>query len=139
MEVRKIRKTYKNIKLLKEMDDFCFPEDDSLVMGLRKYHWWIVYENDIPVAYAGACVYLSSLTMVRAGVLPKYRGRGLQGAMIETRISYAQANKLEEVVTYTSKCNTASIKNLKRCNFIEYKAVDDFLCWKRSAHIPNGF
>lgn len=89
--------------------------------------WWIVLDGKKPVAYAGA-VFLKDKNRVylcRAGVLPEYRGIGLQRQLIEKRIKWAKNTcGAASVVTYTDAENIYSSNNLIKCKFMLY--IPDF-------------
>ena len=112
-EVRKVWKTYKNLKIIKKMDDHCFPDDDSMFFGHRDQHWWIVYREKEPVAYAGARKWGAYFFLNRAGVMSSWRGQQLQELLIRKRIQLAKTS----VITYTSYDNIPSNKNLIKCGF----------------------
>jgi len=135
VETKKVWKTYKNISLIQKMDKICFPDEETPLIGKREYHWWIVYLDKVPIAYAGAREYLSFFFLTRVGVLPEYRGNGIQKMLIASRVDFSKSLNIREVITYTSKCNSFSISNLKLIGFEIWKEQilnfgDDFLYWK---------
>lgn len=77
-------------------------------------HWWLVYDGDNPVAFAGltkstyrsACGYLK-----RSGVLHSHRGRGLQRRLLRVREARARRNGWTMIVTDTTE-NVHSSNNL---------------------------
>jgi len=136
-EIKRVRKTFKNLMILREMDDTCFPEDSYAPLGLRKYSWWFVYdENNKAVAYAVGCSKKDkSYFLARAGVLPEQRGQNIQQILINERVNMAKSLGLKNVITYTSINNPPSIKNLKKCGFVEwvdapnYWKTENFISW----------
>ena len=120
MEAKKVWKTYKNISLIRKMDEICFPDEIRPIIGRRDRHWWIVYVEDMPVAYAGARRHLNYLSLSRVGVLPEYRGNGIQKMLIASRLEFACKVGASKVVTYTSRCNSHSIYNLISSGFTHW-------------------
>jgi GNAT superfamily N-acetyltransferase len=89
-----------------------FPGDVSF--DIKKGWWWIAYEDDAPVAFAGLAPVLSWMKtgyLARCGVLPEYRGRGLQQKLIRKREDHAKKLGMERVITTTLN-NTISANNL---------------------------
>lgn len=76
--------------------------------------WWIAWTDDGRIA--GFCGINPPLGaghpayLIRAGVLPEFRGAGLQKRMIVTRLAYARRKGWRSVVTYTL-CNNAPSAN----------------------------
>lgn len=135
LEIVKVRKTYKNMQIMRELDEICFPEDCLAPLGLRKYDWWYVYdENKNVVAYAVACKMNKCYFLARAGVVPEKRGQGIQETLIIKRIEMANKLKIQKVITYTSIENKFSIKNLIKCKFEEWKDAPN--SFKREGFIP---
>lgn len=118
MHIKRIRKTYKNMKMIREMDLICFPDDSPMLFGLRKYYCWIVYENEQAIAYAIGGKMQNFYFLARAGVLPEWRGRNIQQLLIQERIKKAMTlDNIDGIITYTSIENISSIKNLIDCGF----------------------
>lgn len=121
---------------------------DSAVFNYKEHHavntadgsvWWIAYDGKTPVAYAGA-VHLKDkgrVYLCRAGVLPAYRGLGLQRLLIRKRLTWAKTCGVSTVITYTDLDNVYSSNNLIDCGFKLYKPdlpwgnSDDALYWTR--------
>lgn len=141
ISIKRIRKTYKNLILLKNLDNICFPDDYSPPFGMRKFDCWFLYiKNDI-VAYASGYKWKDFYFLARGGVLPKWRGQSLQQSLIKERIKKAKSLEVDHIITYTSADNIPSIKNLKACGFKEWidapewfaKSSNDFLFWHLDA------
>jgi GNAT superfamily N-acetyltransferase len=121
VEIKKVRKTFKNHCILRNLDKICFPEDLLPLLGLPKYSWWFAYdENKEVIGYASACKMGDSYFLARVGVSPDKRGQGIQKMLIEKRIEAGKMLGLKQIVTYTSINNNYSIKNLKECVFEEW-------------------
>jgi L-amino acid N-acyltransferase YncA len=121
------------------MEEVCFPEEVLTCIGKRDLHWWIVYNNGVPIAYASAKKHLSYLFLTRVGVLPNFRGNGIQKILIASRLDFAREKGVKDIITYTSKCNVSSIKNLDSFGFEEWlpeeKSLyygDNFFYWRLS-------
>ena len=106
-------------RLLLDMDTVCFPDRKNEASPLvDSGTWWVAYDGKKPAAYAcirpsyqrGDTAYLS-----RAGVLPAYRGKGLQKRLIRVRLAWARAEGYDRVVTDTVCGNVASSNSLIAC------------------------
>jgi ribosomal protein S18 acetylase RimI-like enzyme len=71
-----------------------FTPDEAEVHRPESGHWWLVMLNGMSVAFAG---YVDGITnpafgyMIRAGVIPEARGRGLQRKLLRVREHHAAA------------------------------------------------
>lgn len=112
-----------DIDLIRELDEICFPLDDRSPVECPKTHWWVIEDTStkLPAAYAGAytwaCAGERALVLSRAGVLPEYRGRGLQRRLLLARERYARREGAPEIWTYTSHRNIASNNNLMAAGY----------------------
>lgn len=92
-------------------------------ISTREGWWWIAYEGDKPVGFAGMypstqwadCGYLC-----RAGVIESARGHGLQKRLIRARIRKARAMGMCWAITDTYE-NPESGNSLIRCGFRLYQ------------------
>ena len=103
---------------IEEMDRICFPLDDQYAEFVN-CEWWIVYVDGHEAAYAGAKVWEpdNCAYFCRAGVLPEFRGRGIQRKMIDARLRWAKKEGCEGVYTYTMPWNAQSSNNLIESGF----------------------
>lgn len=105
--------------LLMEMQRITMPHDEHLKPE-EALQWWIAYDRGVPVGYAALSRskqvanrgYLSS-----AGVLPGYRGLGIQKKLIRVRQQYARRIGMTCLVTDTVVSNPASANSLIACGF----------------------
>lgn len=131
MKVQKLRRWKQaDSGPLRDMDAVCFPTDTSF-WNDERYHWWAVSDEDrstfnsrCMVAYAGLRVEKGIAHFTRAGVMPDYRGQGLQKVLIKARLAWCKRRGIKVVKTYTSHDNTASIASLKACGFRGRKSND---------------
>lgn len=114
----------------------CFPRDKPFTP--KEGQWWILWDGPIVAAFCGIrasawwndCGYLS-----RAGVLPQYRGKGIQKKLIRLRCAYAKKQGWSWVVTDT-RDNPASSNSLIACGFRMYRpsnpwSFKDACYWRR--------
>lgn len=102
---------------LLELQKACLPYDKPY--PIDGGYWWIAYENDEPIGFGGVvqsvrwgdCGYLC-----RSGVVPYFRGRGIQKKLIKVRIAHAKAIGWNWLVTDTTD-NPASANSLISCGF----------------------
>ena len=84
--------------------------------------WWLATCRGDPVAFAGMVPVKSwnaTMYLKRAGVIPEFRGRGLQRRLIHARCAKARRLGAERVITDTTD-NPASSNNLIACGFRMY-------------------
>ena len=84
--------------------------------------WWMAYHRNTPVGFS--CVSPSKqladgVYLGRCGVLPAYRGRGIQRQMIRLRVAWARRHNYKWAVTDTTD-NIPSANNLISCGFRLY-------------------
>jgi len=96
------------------MDGVCFPLDEPpTIVGAQ---WFIGWDRETPVAYcAWKAVGHDGVAVgfhYRAGVLPEYRGHGLQRQMLRLRETRMREQGLAVAVTYTDADGAASMRNL---------------------------
>lgn len=119
------------------MDAKCFA-DGSPALADNSGAWWIAYVGDEEAGYCGvkqSSTGKSYAYLVRAGVLQKFRGCGLQKQMIRRRLTYARSRDWTSAVTDTHD-NPASANSLIACGFRLYNpevkwAYDTSLYWKK--------
>lgn len=100
-----------------EADRVCLPHDyppewDGAV-------WWVLEDGGRVAAYCAARPSESTpggVYLCRAGVLPEYRGRGLQRRLVRVRERWARAHGYTACVTDTYR-NPASSNNLIACGY----------------------
>lgn len=114
---------------IKEMLD----EMDHQALEVRyqpkdKAFWWIAYDDDKPIGYAGMTIHPTwkCMELVRAAVIHEYRGLGLQRRLIYARERQARKENIFRSVTYTSCDNFVSANNLIKCGYRLYKPVNKF-------------
>jgi GNAT superfamily N-acetyltransferase len=129
----------KDTLLLKELHQACFPYDAH--PNYTEGYWYIVGDERQPLAFAGlqhSVRWQDTGYLVRAGVLPEYRGCGIQQLLIRVRERKARALGLKWCITSTYK-NTPSANNLIRCGYLLYDPTIPWgakgtLYWKRDLH-----
>jgi ribosomal protein S18 acetylase RimI-like enzyme len=96
------------------MDGICFPVDEPpSVVGAQ---WIIGWDGAMPAAYCAWKTVEHDGVQVgfhyRAGVLPDYRGHGLQRQMLRLRETGMREQGLAVAVTYTDADGAASMRSL---------------------------
>lgn len=128
-----------NHHLLVWLDAQCFPEDTpAIVPGAD---WWVGYAGDVPAAYCALRTNYESRTPVaylyRAGVMPGYRGYGLQKKMIDIRCRAAKRKNLRAMVTIVAWNNAASMRSLMSAGFKPFRPnaysliLDTLVHWRK--------
>ena len=109
-----------NLALVQELDRSIFNEG-SIPDGAI---WWLAYVGTVPVGYAGLKIWDEEGRrygyLCRAGVLPEYRGKGIQLALIKVRDRMALRRKVGVNITYVADWNLGSANNLVRCGYSLY-------------------
>jgi len=97
-----------------KMDRICFPID--VPPGIAGAEWVIGWDGETPAAYcAWKTIEHDGLPVgfhYRGGVLPDYRGHGLQRQMLRLREARMREQGLRAAVTYTDADGAASMRNL---------------------------
>lgn len=124
MQIRICQVDPKDISVYADIVDLqkaCLPGDDPY--DPRTGYWWLVYADDVPIAFAGlvrSMRWIDTGYFCRAGVLPTYRGRGLQKKLIRARMAKAKKLGWNYVITDTTD-NPASSNSLISCGFKLYE------------------
>ncbi len=99
----------------------------------REGFWWIASdtlsgapegsEESRPVAFGGLQLFNSDSSgfLASSGVIPEYRGLGIQRKLIRARVRKAQRLNLHRVMSYTSNYKLYSANNLIREGFTLYE------------------
>lgn len=93
------------------------PADDPL--PTTSGWWWVVYKDDRPIGFCSlrkSSQWADAAYLCRAGILYKYRGKGLQKRLIRVRERLAKRLKMNWLVTDTYN-NPASANSLIACGF----------------------
>ena len=95
---------------------------DSPLFQKRGSWWWIAYDGEKPVAFAGLTPYPANKTMFlsRCGVLKSHRGLGLQRKLIKKREKLSIKEGYKRIITYTSYDNVLSANNVIKCGYQLY-------------------
>jgi ribosomal protein S18 acetylase RimI-like enzyme len=132
--VRKVELSLKNIKLLRDLDACCFPEDAR--PDYFEGTWFMAYWDKTPVGYGCIDVENNVGHLARIGVLPEARGRGIGQSLIEARMRYALRQGCTVVQTYTHAESVASANNLIKLGFRLYRPDENYypelLYWQRN-------
>ncbi len=92
----------------------------AAVPDLTEGYWWIAYDGDVAVGFAGLVHsphYPKSGYLCRAGVSERAQGRGLQKRLIRARLSKARRLGWPWVQSDTHSRNPASANSLIACRF----------------------
>jgi GNAT superfamily N-acetyltransferase len=133
---RKAELTRENAQILRTLQAICLPYDDPYTSRTAAY--WIGWEKGKAVAFCAVAPSLrwsDTVYLARAGVLPQYRGQGLQKRMIRVRERWARANGFAWVITDTTE-NPASSNSLIAAGYKLFEptapwANDDSLYWRK--------
>jgi ribosomal protein S18 acetylase RimI-like enzyme len=101
-------------KQILHMDRICFPVDEP--PSIAGAQWVIGWDGETPAAYcAWKTVEHDGVAVgfhYRGGVLPGYRGHGLQRQMLRLREARMREQGLATAVTYTDADGAASMRSL---------------------------
>jgi GNAT superfamily N-acetyltransferase len=80
--------------------------------------WWVAMEGHSLIGFAGSTAETSSdIFLGPCGILPDYRGRGLQRTFILIREETAKAHGYRRAVSFTDADNYASANNFIRSGY----------------------
>ena len=113
--------------------------DEAPIPKFDQGHWWFVFHEAMPVAFAGVAQstrVLNAGYFCRVGVLKKHRGRALQLRLMRALESRARRNGWGSVVSDTTE-NLASSNNFIRAGYWLYQpqypwAYPNTLYWRKS-------
>ncbi|MGE5522373.1 MAG: GNAT family N-acetyltransferase [Rhodospirillaceae bacterium] len=86
--------------------------------------WWIAFNGEIDVAFGGMVPsqqWANVGYLCASGVLPEFRGHGLQKRLIKKRVQCARAHGWTHLVTETIVGNAASANSLIACGFRQFQ------------------
>lgn len=102
------------------LDDTFAPGEWNAAPRFTSGDWWIAYADGDVAGFAGL-VRSSRIAnagyLKAAGVLPKFRGHGLQKRLIKKRLDHARSLGWHTVFTETINHNAASGNSLISCGF----------------------
>jgi GNAT superfamily N-acetyltransferase len=119
----RIRRTT-DLELVSQLDSETYDYKYDYPVNLDGAVWWIAWDGDKPVAFAGVKKLLDDnlAYMCRVGVLESHRGLGIQRRLIAARLSWCRRQKgVHEVITYTIPSNVISSNNLIKSGFKLYR------------------
>lgn len=122
--------------LLLHLQQRCLPYDEPYDTDFG--WWWVVYDGHIPVGFAGLVRSVSwsdTGYLCRAGVVPAYRGRGIQNRLIAVRVRKAKALGWNWLISDT-RDNPASSNSLINQGFKLFDpsspwGYSDALYWRK--------
>jgi GNAT superfamily N-acetyltransferase len=108
------RATAADEALVLRLDAVCFPLDEPPVFAGA--NWFVGWDGGTPAAHCAWKVVEHDGVAVgfnyRAGVMPGYRGHGLQRRMLQLREAEMREQGLAKAVSYTDADGAASMRNL---------------------------
>jgi len=116
------------------MDADCFLGEhlDTLPLGGA---WWVGFDGQTPVCYAGLARAGKKWSLTRAGVLASHRGHGLQRRLVRARERHARRRGATQVSSYTHAGNYPSANTLISCGYRLTKhwrsGGSTFLTWSK--------
>jgi GNAT superfamily N-acetyltransferase len=126
MHVRKTR----NLDIVRRLDEKIFKDNADEELTLRNTTWWLAYVDGKIAGFAGLKVFREGTHKMgfleRAGVLPEYRGQGIQRLLIDVRDREARRQMVDQNITYVADWNLSSANNLIRCGYELYKPERKF-------------
>ena len=138
IEVTRVRKITTTIELhLMNLQLECLPEDDP-IMPVKGSWWWLGCDNKKAVCFATlkeSSQWVDAVYLARSGVLPKWRGNGLQKKTISIREKFAKKLGYNWVVTDTTdnipSSNSLISKGYKLFEPSNPWAHDNSLYWRK--------
>lgn len=116
-----IRRT-KDVQLVRSLDAECFKDEAD--MTFEGHYLWIARDERGEIAGYAAMQITDSGTaafLSRCGVLPAFRGKGLQKQFIRVRERTARKLGVRNLITYTNTVNLGSINSLIASGYRLYR------------------
>ena len=111
------------LKTLIDLQLECLPGDDPEIPKAGSWWWLAIDEDGKAVGFAGMRPserWQQTIYLCRAGVLPDYRGQGIQKRLIRARLAKARALGNTHAITDCTTENPASAKSLIKAGFRPY-------------------
>lgn len=138
IQIREINaKNAENSTIIRRLHDETFG-DDAEVPSFSEGWFWLAYDGNDPVGFAWLTPshrYSDFAYLGRCGVIPLYRGQGLQQRFIRAREAKAKREGYNGTVTDTSS-NLPSANNLIRSGYLLYQPSTEYgfkntLYWRK--------
>lgn len=108
-----------------DMDPGPLATANELVVRSRgRHHLFLARYDGEPAATAGAVVFERSIYLLGGVTLPRYRGRGLYGALVAARLTHARARGVALATSHAIAATSAPI--LERLGFETLCRYDNF-------------
>lgn len=139
VRVNKVRSVDpRNKRTLTALHHECYRRSELDADLFDSGEWWIATYRGEPIAFAGvrqSRQWSDTVYLCRAGVLPAYRGRGLQKRLIKKRLDYARKHGYAWAITDTRR-NPASANSLISAGFRMFEpsrpwSFKDACYWKK--------
>ncbi len=111
------------LAIIGSLDKEIFPCDRRVAMKSLDVAYWLARVDNTPAGFSAA-KFLPETNLVyllRAGVLPTFRGRGIHDKLIDVRLRWARRLGATSVITYTLTDNVSSSNNLFDHGFRLYR------------------
>jgi GNAT superfamily N-acetyltransferase len=100
------------------MDRRCFRNDGPIYIHKSDLLWiGVDSESGKPACFTTATFRANKLSIIRMGVLPAYRGQGLQARMLKAVLREARKLGASEVRAVVASWNVHSMNNFIRAGF----------------------
>ena len=124
-------------RVLRDMHRRVF-DDSAPQIDPSEGYWWIAWKGDTAAGFAGLKLSVGTpgtAYLHRSGVLPYYRGNGLQQRFVKVREAKARELGMGRMVTDTTE-NIHSANNLMSCGYRLYRpegkwAYTESLYWQK--------
>lgn len=110
-------------KALIDLQLLCLPSDDPETPKEGSWWWLAIDEDGRAVGFAGmrpSDRWQQTMYLCRAGVLPEYRGQGIQKRLIRVRLIKARSLGNTHAITDCTTENPASARSLIAAGFRPY-------------------
>lgn len=121
------------VELVRAIDRAVLPGNYFEDPDMGNLYWLAELRDKTPVGYCSVrpTQYDPTHTafLSRSGVLPPYRGQGLQRRMIRVRVAWARRMSFQHVITYCGTYNVPSATNLIKEGFRPWWPPDSIGPW----------
>ncbi|MGK5090596.1 GNAT family N-acetyltransferase [Deltaproteobacteria bacterium TL4] len=91
------------------------------------FHGWVLEEDPrIPLAFIALMHVLSEVEILRIGVLPQHRKKGVASQLLVSLENYAQNHLVEAVFLEVHEKNQAALKLYNKCGFYKIGERKDY-------------
>lgn len=114
--------TQKGVRIVSEMENeiFSFPwayESFETLINNPCNHFYIVFDDDVPVAYFGIMIIMNECDIYNIAVRPIYQGKGIGSFIMQEIIKICRKNEVDTITLEVREFNYRAIGLYEKYGF----------------------